>query len=142
MNATAFSHWEGSWKQGAGSISTASHVLDHQPYTYASRFDGAPGANPEELLAAAHAGCFNQALANNFGMLSLEAASIDTTVEVRVALNELGRPAIAGIHITVDARAPGATPEQFAHCAERARTNCSIARILTIPITLTATLAV
>ena len=68
MQAKGHSTWSGSWKQGAGTISTATDSVRGQPYSYASRFDGAPGASPEELLAAAHAGCFNQALANNFGI--------------------------------------------------------------------------
>ncbi len=142
MKAEAVSTWIGTWKQGEGSISTKTPTVKQQPFSYASRFQGAPGANPEELLAAAHAGCFNQALANNFGMIGLKAESVITKVEIEVIQNENDSPIILGSHITVEAKVPGASQEQFAGCAERARTNCSIARILKCPITISATLQV
>ena len=138
MMATGFSRWQGSWKEGQGTISTASDTLSQAVYSYASRFDGAPGASPEELLAAAHAACFNQALANNFGMNGLTAASIDTGVTVELGRDEQDRPAILGVHIMVEASAPGATPEQFALCTQRASTNCTISKIMRAPITLEA----
>jgi len=140
MQAKGFSTWGGSWQQGAGTISTATPTVQGAPYSYASRFEGAPGASPEELLAAAHAGCFNQALANNFGMQSLTATAIRTTVTIELGKDEQGRPAILGSHIEVEAQAPGATAEQMLHCATRASTNCSISKILRCDITLAARL--
>src|SRR5476651_2321262 len=121
MKAIGYATWQGSWKQGDGTVSTASAVLKNQLCSYASRFEGAPGASPEELLAAAHASCFNQALANNFGMIDLEAESISTTVAIKFGIDDEGHPYIRGSHIVVQAKAPGCTEEKFQHCAERAR---------------------
>ena len=139
MKATAFSDWAGSWKQGRGSISTATSLFKDEPYSYASRFEGASGASPEELLAAAHAGCFNQALANNFGMIDREAESIKTWVVIDFGTGDDGSPASRGAHITVEAKVAGASDEQFQHCANRAKTNCTISKIMKCDITLTAT---
>lgn len=140
MIASARSTWSGTWKEGSGTIATASETLPSTPYTYASRFNGGMGANPEELLAAAHAGCFNQALANNFGMNGLSAEMIDTTVEFHVHQSETGSPSVVRSHITTVVRLPGVSDEIFSRCAERARANCSISRILSCEITLNATL--
>ena len=140
MKAEAYSNWMGTWKEGNGSISTRSPTVKQFPFSYASRFEGAPGANPEELLAAAHAGCFNQALANNFGMIGLTAASVITRVEIEVVQNEHDSPSILRSHITVEAKVPGASQDQFAQCAEHARANCSISRILKCEISMSATL--
>ncbi|WP_128915017.1 OsmC family peroxiredoxin [Granulicella sibirica] len=140
MKAEAYSNWIGTWKEGSGSIATKTPTVKQQPFSYASRFEGAPGANPEELLAAAHAGCFNQALANNFGMIGLTADSIITRVEIIVEQDEHNRPSIARSHITVEAKVAGASEQQFADCSERARAHCSISRILTCEITMAATL--
>lgn len=138
MQAQGFSTWQGNWKEGAGTLSTFTDTLHGAPYSYASRFDGAPGASPEELLATAHAGCFNQALANNFGMQALSAQTISTAVSVELGKDELGRPAILGVHIRVEARVAGATPAQFEQCAERARSNCAISKVLRCDITMSA----
>lgn len=140
MKATGHATWQGSWKQGDGAISTASTVLKNQPYSYASRFDGAPGASPEELLAAAHAACFNQALANNFGMLELVAQHIDTTMSVELGQDAEGRPAIQGMHLSVRASVPGATQAQFDHCTQRARSNCTLSKIIRCDIAMDAAL--
>jgi osmotically inducible protein OsmC len=141
MNATGYSTWNGTWKTGRGTISTESNTLRGVPYSFASRFDGAEGASPEELLAAAHAGCFNQALANNFGMMSLTAESVETSVTVQMGKDEEGHPAITELFVTVKAKVPGISQEQFDYCAERARTRCSIAKALRCNIGITATLA-
>jgi osmotically inducible protein OsmC len=140
MEATGYANWGGTWREGAGDVSTASATLDQVPYSYVSRFEGAPGANPVELLAAAEGGCFNQALANNFGMNSLAADRISTTVVVTIEQDERSRPSITSIHVTTEASVPGATETLFQHCAERARANCTIARLLKIDLTMTATL--
>lgn len=140
MKAEAYSSWMGTWKEGSGSISTKTPTVVQRPFSYASRFEGAPGANPEELLAAAHAGCFNQALANNFGMIGLKADSVITRVAIEVVQNEHDRPTVTSSHITVEAKVAGISEQQFAECAESARAHCSISRILTCPITMSATL--
>lgn len=140
MKATASATWQGAWKTGQGAISAKSGVVSNAPYSFSSRFEGTPGASPEEFLAAGYAGCFNQALANNFGMNNLEAESVDTTVEVELGYGEDKHPAIKGIHVKVSAKAPGATEEIFQKCAERARTNCTIAKQLKCEITMEAKL--
>ena len=140
MKAEAYSNWTGTWKEGSGSISTKSPTVQQQPFSYASRFHGAPGGSPEELLAAAHAGCFNQALANNFGMIGLSAETIVTKVEIEHTQNERDSPSIQTSHITVEAKVSRASQEQFDECAEHARANCSISRILNCEISMSATL--
>ncbi|MDR6632643.1 osmotically inducible protein OsmC [Phyllobacterium sp. 1468] len=140
MIATGFSTWKGSWKQGSGTISTETDTFKDKPYSFSSRFEGTPGGSPEELLATAQAGCFNQALANNFGMIGFESESINTSVVVELGYGDDGHPAIKSSFVTVEAKAPGVTQEQFEYCAERARTTCTIARILKIDIGMKATL--
>jgi osmotically inducible protein OsmC len=142
MHAVGKSTWYGTWKQGHGTISTDTSTLPESKYTYASRFEGAPGASPEELLCAAHAGCFNQALANNFGMIGHEAESIRTSAKIAFGTGQDGHPAIFNIDITVVARVSGITEERFQYCAERARSNCTISKVLKCDITMTATLLV
>jgi osmotically inducible protein OsmC len=140
MKATGYSTWHGSWKQGHGTVSTHSDTLKDQPYSFSSRFEGTSGASPEELLAAAHAGCFNQALANNFGMIGFEAASISTSVVVELGYGDDGHPAIKGSFVTTEANVPGITKERFDYCAERARTTCTISLILKLNPGMSATL--
>jgi osmotically inducible protein OsmC len=140
MNATGYSAWTGPWKTGAGTLSTHGDTLKQAPYSYASRFEDAPGASPEELLAAAHAGCFNQALANNFGMVEFVAESISTSVSIELGTGADGHPAIKGVHVVTKARVPGITQERFHYCAERARTNCTLAKLFKLDVTMQATL--
>ena len=140
MKATGYSTWNGSWKRGNGTISTQTMTMKDVPYTFSSRFEGAPGASPEELLAAAHAGCFNQALANNFGMISFEAESISTSVSIEFGDSVAGHPAIKSSHITVEASVPNISKEQFDYCVQQARNNCTISRVLKCDITSSATL--
>jgi lipoyl-dependent peroxiredoxin len=140
MNATGYSTWKGNWKNGAGTISTKTDTLKDKVYSFASRFEGARGASPEELLAAAHAGCFNQALANNFGMIGFAAEVIDTSVEVEMGKDEAGHPAITRLFVTVAAKISGISTDQFDTCAERARTRCSIAKVLRCEIGMSAML--
>jgi lipoyl-dependent peroxiredoxin len=140
MDANGFSTWTGTWKEGAGTISTQGDTLKSAAYSFASRFEGAPGASPEELLAAAHAGCFNQALANNFGMMGFAAKTVDTAVSVELGTDEENTPAITRLFVTVTAAVPGISQDQFAYCAERARTRCSIAKALKVEIGMSANL--
>jgi osmotically inducible protein OsmC len=140
MNATGNSTWQGSWKQGNGTVSTQSDTFKSKPYSFSSRFEGTPGASPEELLATALAGCFNQALANNFGMIGFEAKSVVTSVVVDLGYGENGHPAIKSAFVTTEAAVPGITRERFDYCAERARTTCTIALILKLDLGMSATL--
>ena len=140
MKAIGHANWTGSWKNGSGTLATETPAARDMPYTFSSRFEGAPGASPEELLAVAQAGCFNQALANNFGMIGLEASRIETSVAIDLIIDDEGHPKILGLHVTVAAAAPDITQEQFERCAERARTNCTIAKLLNQPLGMTATL--
>src|SRR5689334_5100840 len=140
MKSTGLSDWKGSWKQGSGTISTTTDTFKDKPYSFSSRFDGTPGASPEELLAAAQAGCFNQALANNFGMIGFEAESIETSVTIELGYGENGHPAILSSQIVSSAKVPGIPQERFDYCAERARTTCTIAMLLKIDIGMSATL--
>ena len=99
MEAQGSSTWNGTRKEGASTISTARPGPACQAYSYASRFEGTPGASPEELLAAAHAGCFSRVLANNFGMQALTARAIDTSLTIDLGQHDQGRPAVLGSHI-------------------------------------------
>jgi osmotically inducible protein OsmC len=140
MKATAYSTWAGSWKQGKGTISTESPTLKATHYSFSSRFEQAEGASPEELLAAAHAGCFNQALVHNLDNINLLADSVSTRVSIEFGHDAEGNPAISSSTIDVEARVPGATVEQFYYCAERARTRCTISKIFNCDIYVNAVL--
>jgi osmotically inducible protein OsmC len=141
MKVSGTSDWRGAFKDGRGTISTANtDTLPHVPYTFASRFEGAPGAIPEELLAAGHAGCFNHALANISGQHHLQVESVHTAVEVTMGTDDHG-PAITGIHVTTDATIPGATEEKFQEIAEGARARCAFSKALSVNITMKATLS-
>jgi lipoyl-dependent peroxiredoxin len=140
MQATGLSTWQGSWKGGKGTVSTQSDTIKDKPYSFSSRFEGTPGASPEELLATAQAGCFNQALANNFGMIGFEATRIETSVSVDLGYGEDGHPAIKSSFITTEATVPGITQERFDYCTQRARRTCTIALILKLDLGLKATL--
>lgn len=140
MKATGLSNWKGTWKEGSGTISTRSDTLKEAPYSFSSRFEGTPGASPEELLSAALAGCFNQALANNFGMIGFEADSIETSVTIELGYGQDGHPALLNTVLTTDAKVPNIPQERFEYCAERARTTCTIAMAFKLEIAMTATL--
>ncbi|AYG03900.1 OsmC family peroxiredoxin [Gryllotalpicola protaetiae] len=140
MKAIGTSHWAGTWRGGAGTISTQSDALSEVPYTYQTRFADEHGVAPEELLAAAHASCFNQALANNLDRAGLAASAIATVVEVSYGITPAGRPTIEGSHIAVTATVPSTTDADFAELAERSARGCAISRVLSCDITVTATL--
>jgi osmotically inducible protein OsmC len=140
---TGQSQWYGSFKQGTGTLSTKStDTVRAAPYTFASRFEGAPGAIPEELLVTGHAGCYNHALANIAFKAGVTVQSIATTAELTMGTDNHGTDghgySVEGIHLVVTADLPGITDEQFAELTEQARALCSISKILRIPITLNA----
>lgn len=139
MIATGSAVWNGSFHEGTGHISTRSETLRESPYSFASRFQGAEGASPEELLAAAHAGCYNHALANAFHKNDLEVGVINTTVRVDMG-TDVVTPGIEGVQISVEARMPGVSLERFQELAERAGRTCAISRALAVDVSVTASL--
>ena len=143
---TGRSQWNGTFKEGNGTLSTATSDTIHEaPYTYASRFEGAPGAIPEELLVTGHAGCYNHALANISLKAGVTVESISTTAQLTMGTDDQGSDghgySVEGIHLIVVADVPGVTDEHFLELAEQARALCSISKILNVPITLSASRA-
>ncbi len=135
----ASAHWEGDLKSGIGSISTETGVLREAPYGFKARFEGGKGTNPEELIGAAHAGCFSMALSMILGDENLKAESIDTTADVTLDQVE-GGFAITAVHLTLKAKVPGATQEQFDKLTQMAKEGCPVSKVLNAKITLDATL--
>lgn len=136
--ATAF--WEGELKSGRGAISTPqSGLFTDQRYSFNTRFGEEKGTNPEELLAASHAGCFSMALGFMLEKSGFIATRIDTRADVQMETGEAG-PSATGVNLTVSATVPGITAEQFAAVAENAKKNCVISRVLSIPVTMQASL--
>ena len=140
MNATGTSTWNGTWHDGSGTISTTSKALNGAPYTYGSRFEEPGGTGPEELLAAAHASCFNQALAHNLDRQGFDTGAVQTSVRIDYGIDD-GRPTIYNSHITVVADVVGCTEDEFADVAAASASGCSISRILTCLVTIDARLS-
>ena len=136
----ASAHWEGDLKSGIGSISTETGVLREAPYGFKARFEGGKGTNPEELIGAAHAGCFSMALSMILGGENLKADSIDTTADVTLDQVD-GGFAITAVHLILKAKVPGATQEQFLELANKAKEGCPVSKVLKgAKISLDATL--
>lgn len=135
----ASAHWEGDLKSGIGSISTETGVLREAPYGFKARFEGGKGTNPEELIGAAHAGCFSMALSMILGNAGFTADSIDTQAEVTLDQVE-GGFAISAVHLILKAKVPGATQEQFDNLTRQAKEGCPVSKVLNAKITLDATL--
>ena len=140
MKRKASARWQGGLKDGGGTISTDSGVLSETQYSFHTRFEDGKGTNPEELIAAAHAGCFSMALSGQLGNAGLTAESIETTATVTMVPVD-GKPTITQIHLDLTARVPGATPEQFEEAAGNAKAGCPVSRVLNAEITLDAKLA-
>lgn len=132
-------HWEGSIKEGKGTVSTQSQALIHQPYGFNTRFEGQPGTNPEELLGAAHAACFSMALSLILGEANLTAKSIDTKAVVSLDKTKDGFE-VSAVALTLKALVPGATKEQFLELANKAKTGCPVSKLFNTTITLDAEL--
>lgn len=131
--------WRGGLKDGRGTISTESGALKQHPYGFASRFEGQRGTNPEELLGAAHAGCFTMALSLILGEAKLVAESMETTAEVILEQAD-GSFAITAVHLTLKAKIPGADQATFEALAAKAKAGCPVSKVLKANITLDATL--
>ena len=137
----ATAHWEGDLKSGRGAMSTPqSGLFAEQRYSFNTRFGEEKGTNPEELLAASHAGCFSMALGFMLEKAGHVATRIDTKAEVQMETGDAG-PSVTGVNLIVTASVPGIDQAAFAAIAENAKKNCVISRVLAIPVTMTATLA-
>ena len=132
--------WNGSLKEGKGTISTESGVLSNAQYSFSTRFENARGTNPEELIAAAHAGCFTMALSTQLGNAGITPESLETTASVTLEKLEAGFT-ITKVHLDVNAHIPGADPAAFQKAADAAKAGCPISRLLKAEITMTAKLS-
>jgi osmotically inducible protein OsmC len=132
--------WKGSLKEGKGTISSESGVLSNTPYSFSTRFENAKGTNPEELIAAAHAGCFTMALSAQLGNAGITPESLETTASLTLDKLDAGWT-VTKIHLDVSARIPGADKAAFDKAAEAAKAGCPISRLLKAEITMTARLA-
>ena len=136
-NASAV--WNGDLKQGTGQISTASGALENTQYSFATRFENGVGTNPEELIAAAHAGCFSMALSGQLTTAGHPPESVNTTATVSMDKTEAGFT-VTAVHLDVTARVPGIDQQGFETAANNAKTGCPISRLLKADITMSARL--
>src|SRR5215467_500778 len=139
MQRNASAHWSGGLKDGKGAVSSASGVLKNTPYSFATRFESQPGTNPEELIAAAHAGCFSMALSAQLGNAGMTAQSIDTTATVTLEKLDSGF-AVTSSHLQVKVKIPGADKARFEEAAKNAKEGCPISKLLNAKITMDAQL--
>jgi len=139
MKRKASAEWRGDLKTGKGTVSADSGVLASTPYSFSTRFEDQKGTNPEELIAAAHAGCFTMALSAELGKASLVPESLRTTAAVTLDKLDAGWT-VTESHLEVVGKVPGATPEAFRRAAEAAETGCPISRLLKAKITMDARL--
>lgn len=131
--------WSGGIKDGKGAISTKSGALKDYPYGFASRFEGKPGSNPEELIGAAHAACFTMALSLILGEAKLTAEKMETRADVTLEKQADGY-AITAVQLTLRAKIPGADDKMFQECAAKAKAGCPVSKLLKANITLDAKL--
>jgi osmotically inducible protein OsmC len=128
INKKASAVWSGGIKEGKGTISTESGALTNQPYGFNTRFEGVKGTNPEELIGAAHAGCFTMALSGVLGEAKLTATNLMTSAQVSLEKKESGYE-ITDVHLTVKGTIPGATQAQFQELADKAKINCPVSKL-------------
>ncbi|MDB5221758.1 MAG: OsmC family protein [Chitinophagaceae bacterium] len=136
MSRHATAIWNGSGKEGKGHLVTQSGVLKDVPYTYKDRFEEGPGTNPEELIAAAHAGCFSMKLSFVLGEAGFTPDEIETRCEITLASG-----AITKSHLIVKAKIPGIDEQKFKECAENAKANCPVSKLLNTDISMEASLS-
>ncbi len=137
MKRSAQAKWQGDLKSGTGTLSTASGTLATTPYSFRSRFEQGTGTNPEELLAAAHAGCFTMALSAQLGEAGLKATSLETSCTITLEQKD-GGFAITESHLELKAKVPGATAEAFEKATKAAETGCPVSKLFNTKITLDA----
>ena len=139
MQRNASAHWTGGLKDGKGTLTTASGVLKNTPYSFSTRFESQPGTNPEELIAAAHAGCFTMALSAQLGNAGMTAQALDTTATVTLEKLDSGF-AVTAVHLQVKATISGADKAKFDQAAKNAKEGCPISKLLNAKITMDAQL--
>jgi osmotically inducible protein OsmC len=139
MERKASAIWQGSLKDGKGEFSATSGVFSHVPYSFKTRFEGAPGTNPEELIAAAHAACFSMALSAQLGGVNLTPESINTTANLKMEKLDSGW-AITEIRLDVKAKIPNADDAAFQKAAADAKAGCPVSKVLNAQITMSAKL--
>ncbi|WP_426342211.1 OsmC family protein [Pseudoduganella sp. S-14] len=139
MKTSGSAVWTGGIKDGRGAISTASGALQAAPYGFSSRFEGKPGTNPEELIGAAHAGCFTMALSLILGEAGLTAEKMETRAEVTLDKVADGF-SISAIHLDLQAKIPGADKAKFEELANKAKLGCPVSKLFKANITLSTTL--
>jgi lipoyl-dependent peroxiredoxin len=139
MKRGASAVWQGALKDGKGTVSTDSGVLQNTPYSFGTRFENSKGTNPEELVAAAHAGCFAMAFSAQLGERNLKPERLDTKADLTFEKVEAGWT-VTSIHLTVRGRVPGADAATFDKAANAAKSGCPISRLLKTTITMDAKL--
>jgi len=140
MKKSGSAVWKGALKDGVGAISTESGALKSHPYGFKARFEGGPGTNPEELIGAAHAGCFTMALSKILGDANLIAEELNTKADV--TLDKCGDGfSITAVHLTLRGKVPGADNATFVELANKAKVGCPVSKVLNATITLDAALA-
>ena len=139
MKRKASAVWHGGLKDGKGTISTDSGVLSNSQYSFGTRFEEGKGTNPEELIGAAHAGCFSMALSAQLGEAGIKPERIETTATVTLDKSD-GGFAITAVHLAVRAKIPGADPQAFEKAANNAKTGCPVSKLFKAPITMDAKL--
>lgn len=140
MKRKASAVWRGDLKSGRGTISTESTVLKDTQYSFGTRFENGPGTNPEELVGAAHAGCFSMALSAELGKAGFKPESIATTATVSLENHPQTSWTVTTIHLETQAKIPGITAEKFQEIANGAKAGCPISRLFKADITLDAKL--
>ena len=139
MQRKANAVWQGDLKTGKGSISTDSGTLKQTQYSFSTRFENGVGTNPEELLAAAHAGCFTMALSNQLAQAGLKAESLETSCTITLEQKD-GGFAITESHLDLKAKVPGASQEAFDKATQGAKSGCPVSKLYNTNITLDAKL--
>src|SRR3954469_5665080 len=140
MKRKGSAHWEGGIRDGRGTVSTDSGVLSEAQYSFSTRFEDGKGTNPEELLAAAHAGCFTMALSKQLEDAGMKAESLDTKATVTLDKVE-GGFGITEVHLELTAKIPGADKAKFEQAAAAAKAGCPVSKLFNTKITLTTNLA-
>ena len=139
MERKASAVWKGGLKDGSGAVSATSGVLSNTPYSFKTRFEGTPGTNPEELIAAAHAACFSMALSAQLGGANLTPESINTSATLTLEKLDSGWT-ITAVHLDVTAKVPGASADAFNKAANDAKAGCPVSKVLNAKISMNAKL--
>jgi osmotically inducible protein OsmC len=140
MKRTASAVWQGSLKTGKGALTSPGGALKNTEYSFGSRFESGAGTNPEELIAAAHAGCFAMAFSATLGEAGFTPDRVDVTAEVTLEMGQPPGPTVTASHLILKAKIPGIDQAKFDEIAGKAKAGCPISRLLNAKITLAATL--